>query len=48
MHITVYLDRLKGTNPALVHTLHELDLPALWWSLLFSQIQALSHCRHQT
>ena len=24
MHITVYLDRLKGTNPALVHTLHEL------------------------
>ena len=24
MHITVYLDRLKGTNPALVRTLHEL------------------------
>ena len=24
MHITVYLDRLKGTNPDLVRTLHEL------------------------
>lgn len=24
MHITVYLDRLKGTTPALVRTLHEL------------------------